>query len=164
MAGPTDFQDKQEVELAEHPVVGGKTRLQLTGLKPEEITLQITLHTSTTESPEADLLYLKACMESGEVLDLVLGRHDSGVYAGKYVLAGIDHQRAEQWPNGKIRHATATIRLREWVKPPDLVVSSRKTPPTGIKSKTGAGKGLSPAVQSKIVTNKDGVSVTEVGK
>lgn len=160
LGGPVEFTDKQSVELAEHAIIGAKPRLQLTGLKPEELSIKIVLHELTTPNPELDLRMMRDSMNTGEVLELVIGEDVSGIYAGKFVIQNLEHTRVEQWPNGKIRRAEATLTLKEWTATPALRQSARKAPPKGIK---GKGKATSAAIQTHTETNKDGVPITISG-
>lgn len=161
LGAPLSFEDKQEANLSEHEVINEKGHIQHLGPKLEEITLRIALHARTTEfSPETDLLLLKMAMDEGTVLDLVIGEEDSGLYAGQFLIQSIQHDRQEQWPNGKIRYAEATISLKEYVKPSDLVVSSRKTL-AGLKTTKGkaAAASVQTSVQVETKTNSDDYSL-----
>lgn len=151
LGGPVEFQDKQEADWAEHPIVGGKTRLQMTGLKAEELTLRIRLHPFLTSNPDLDLRSLLDSMRQGDPQDLVIGNQDSGIYAGKFVIASVEHDRVDQWPDGRIRLAEVTLNLKEWTTAPGLQVSARKTPPAAIRK---AGQGASPSTQTKVQRDK----------
>jgi phage protein U len=145
--GPMEFSDKQEAEFAEHPLILGKPRLQFLGTKLEEITLKIRLHNRLQKSPDNLLSGLLKSMNQGDPLDLVVGRKaNSGIYCGKVVIASIDHDRIEQWPNGKIRLAEVSIKLKEWVPPATLQVSKRKAPPA-VKKR---GKKATPRAQTNL--------------
>ena len=153
LGGPFSFSDKQEADFAELGLLGSKPRLQFVGAKLEEITLQIRLHALTTPTIELDLRSLRDTLTQGDVVDLVIGQEQTGIYAGKFVLTSLEHDRQEQWPNGRLRLAEATLKLKEWTPAPGLVVSARKTPPPAIRKK---GKSPAPATQWKTETNKDG--------
>lgn len=159
LGGPFSFQDKQEADFAELGLLGSKPRLQFVGPKLEEITLQIRLHALTTPTIELDLRSLRDTLTQGDVVDLVIGQEQTGIYAGKFVITSLEHERLEQWPNGRLRMAEATVKLKEWTPAPGLVTSARKNP-AGIRKK---GQSSAAAVQSKTVQNKDGVALTKVG-
>jgi phage protein U len=146
LGAPFDFQDKQEVDYAEQPVLDDSPRLQFIGRKLEEITLKIRLHAFLTSNPELDLRSLKDSMIQGDPQALVIGKDQTGIYAGKFVILSLEHDRQEQWPDGRIRLADVTVKLKEWVKTPELGISSRKNP----------------QVQTETRTNRDGVSATVV--
>jgi phage protein U len=145
LGGPYEFQDKQEAEFAEHPILGDAPRLQFMGRKLEEITLKIRLHPLLTSNPDLDLRSLRDSMVQGDIQELVIGQEQSGTYAGKFVITSLEHDRLEQWPNGRLRMADVTVQLKEWVKAPELGISSRKTPPA-IKRK---GQAPPPSTQTK---------------
>jgi len=155
LGGPFEFQDKQEAEFAEHPILGDTPRLQFLGRKLEEITLKIRLHPLLTSNPDLDLRSLRDSMVQGDPQDLVIGQEQSGIYAGRFVIASIEHDRAEQWPNGKLKLAEVTVQLKEWIKAPELGISARKVPPPAIKKK---GQTPPPSTQWKTETNKSGYS------
>ncbi len=147
LAGPLDEGWKAAVELAEHPRIGRKPTLQLTGHKLEELTLRVRLDASLGCSPESDLATWDAAMEAGEVLPLVMGlTGDSGCYASEWLIASLDVTAVERAPGGgRIRHLEASISLKEYAAPEGLTVSTRKTPPPALRKK---GRAPSPAVAS----------------
>lgn len=153
LGGPIEFSDKQEADWAEQPVLDGAPRLQLVGRKLEEITLRIRLHPLTTDNPDLDLRSLRDSMVQGDPQDLVIGQDQSGIYAGRFVIQSLEHNRIEQWPNGRIRLVEATLKLKEWAPAPGLVVSARKVPPPAVRKK---GQATPPSTQWQTEKNKEG--------
>lgn len=143
IGGPLEEVYKWAVDVAEHAVLGRKGRLQHNGVKLQELTLRIRLHSSINASPEANLKALKDHMESGEILDLVVGEQaDQGLWAGQWLITTMDLGTIERWPGGKIRNLEVTVTLKEWVEPSGLTISARTSPAKAVKKK-GA---VSPAI------------------
>jgi phage protein U len=153
LGGPSEFQDHQEANYAEIAVIGDAPRLQSVGRKLEEITLKLRLHPLTSADPDQDLKTLRDAMVQAEVQDLVVGQQQSGVYAGKFVITALDHDRLEQWPDGTLKLADVTVKLKEWVEAPSLAVSSRTKNSPGAVRQTG--QTTSPATQVQTETRID---------
>jgi phage protein U len=152
LGGPYEFQDHQEADYAEIPVLGDAPRLQAVGRKLEEITLKIRLHPLTSDNPDQDLQTLRDAMLQAAVQDLVIGQQQSGIYAGRFVIASLDHDRLEQWPDGTLKLAEVTVKLKEWVETPGLAISSRKKAPAAVRKR---GQAAPPATQVQTETRFD---------
>lgn len=156
IAGPMEEAYKWAMDVAEHPTVGRKARLQVVGPRLQELTLRIRLNTSLNSNPEQDLRVMKDSMEAGEILDLVIGElPDQGLWAGQWVLASMDLASLERWPGGMLRNVEVTLSLKEWVEPSELTVSKRKAKENA-KAVKKKGKALPAATQWKTETNREG--------
>ena len=158
--GPYEFNDKQEMDYAEHAHAFGKPSLQLIGTKLEEITMKIRLHNFLSSTPTIDLRNLLEAMRTGTPQDLVIGQDTTGNYAGKFLIQAIEHDRIEQWPNGLIKLAEVTIKLKEYVPPAALAVSARTEPPRAVKP---TGKTVAPATQVGSTASATGVTNKTAG-
>lgn len=104
------------VEYAEHPVIGGKPRLQWVGDKLDEFSLDLTFHMSYCD-PEAELLKLREAMLARQARQFVLG---NGAYKGWFVITDVKATIRQTDKAGGLIALDANVTLREYVEPKTL--------------------------------------------
>lgn len=104
------------VEYAEHPVIGGKPRLQWVGDKLDEFSLDLTFHMSYCD-PEAELLKLREAMLARQARQFVLG---NGAYKGWFVITDVKATSRQTDKAGGLIALDANVTLREYVEPKTL--------------------------------------------
>lgn len=107
--GFSDFGVKTETEIAEHPLISGKPRLQSTGQKANEVTIAIHIH-SMFADPKKQYEALDQNREELAVLALIGG--DGKVY-GDFVIKSIDLKVVQTTPDGKWVEANMDLSLIE---------------------------------------------------
>jgi hypothetical protein len=137
-AGPSAETLKIGANLAEHARLGRKPTQQLASLRLQEWELTVNLHDAAHDvGPTIEAL--KASMEEGEVLDLVIGdRPDAGAWAGQWLIADMDVESVSRAPGGEPYSADLKLRLREWSPREGLDVSKRRPP--AVRPKAPAAK------------------------
>jgi len=126
-ASPTAFSAKDGEVYAQHAVIGGKPRIQWTGDALQTLTMTVRWDSLLEGKVETGMERLMQAMRGLEVLPLVIGESTAGsVYAGAYIITGIDHKVTKYNPDGSMSSVEATVNLLEWVDAPDLEISEVK--------------------------------------
>jgi phage protein U len=107
---PTSLQRTQETPFSEHPVIGGKPRLQRNGDGLQQWTIDIRLH-PLLGNVRARLDALTAAQADINPLPFVLG---SGRVVALVVITKIEETTYSTWADGESLEAFCTLTLREW--------------------------------------------------
>jgi len=143
-AGPSAETLKLGAEIVTHARVGRKPTQQLAALKLQEYELSITLHNRDYDVASV-IDALRESIETGEVLDLVIGdQPNTGAWAGQWLITDLEIENITRAPGGGLYSADAKIKLREWVKREGLETSKRKPPAVKPKTKKPAHIGTGP--------------------
>lgn len=110
--GLTSFRESVKHRIAVHESVLGKEVVQMMGAGLREISLSMTFHQFFGDPRERIELVREAC-EDGKVRRLAFG---NGVYDGEYVIESLDSTVVQCAPDGTPIHATADVRLKEYVE------------------------------------------------
>ncbi len=105
------FDSQFDADYAEHALIEGKPRLQWTGDKLDEISIQLSFHAQFCD-PELELLRLKSAKEAHQAMALVLGNGD---YKGWFVLTQVRASSRQTDQAGTLIALEASITLREFV-------------------------------------------------
>jgi phage protein U len=100
-----------EATYAEHNLIGGKPRLQLTGSTLQQITQEIKFHAEFC-NPTDQIAKLRAAREAGSILPFLWG---DGRYINDYVIISHPYTIDEAFDDGTIKQATVTLTIREYV-------------------------------------------------
>lgn len=111
LTAPQELALKQETEFAEHGRVGLKPRLQRTGEKLDEVTMQMHFHASFC-NPDEQIAALNKMRKAARAEALVLG---SGVVLGTFVIVSINKTVATAFSDGTTMQCTVDLLLREYV-------------------------------------------------
>jgi phage protein U len=114
--GPTQQQSKVSQSIAQHALIDGKPRLQRLGVGLEELSLDLTLHSSFID-PEAAIAALRSAIEDGEVMPLLNG---NGEFVGNFVVSEITNTLVQTDRAGLIILAKVSVSLIEYVAPDEL--------------------------------------------
>ena len=114
--GFNDFSESTSVSYAEHKPLEGKPLLQATGLNLDELSLSMRLHVSFC-NPTEELDKLKTCMDTFEVLPLLMG---NGKKAGNFVITNLSSSVENADPEGNILSYLVSCTLKEYVTPDRL--------------------------------------------
>lgn len=114
--GPEQYDDNQETEYAQIPLINRKPRLQRTGEKLQEINLGIGLKTAFC-IPEDEHRRLNEKRMNGEILTFVWG---SGDVEGDFVIRSIKKVLNALSPDGHARDLSLQISLIEYYNPDKL--------------------------------------------
>jgi phage protein U len=110
LAAPTTLDTTYAADYAEHSLINRKPRLQFTGLKTDDIKIDLTFHIDFCD-PEAELEKLNEALSAHISLALVYG---NGKYAGEFVITEIVSKLKHTAPNGKVLLLDASVTLREY--------------------------------------------------
>lgn len=100
-------------KYATHEIIGEKSRLEYTGLEPEEITIDIQLMSSLGSKPEEQLKKLRKMRDDGEVVSFIIGTKP--VSQNKWIIKNLG-EAVPHWGNrGKMLFATVQVTLTEYV-------------------------------------------------
>jgi phage protein U len=101
----------EDAVYAEHNLIGGKPRLQLTGSSLQQITQEVKFHAEFC-NPTEQLAKLKSARESGTILPFLWG---DGRYVNDYVIISHPYTIDEAFADGTIKQATVTLTIKEYV-------------------------------------------------
>ena len=104
-------------EYVEHGLMGGKPRLQCVGDKLNEIKWSIVLHAGFCD-PELEVLKLRDACARHEALPLV---YANGDYRGQFVPVDGSVSTRQTMRDGTLIWVEASLSLKEYVRPPELV-------------------------------------------
>ena len=113
--------------VTEHDIIASKSKLEFTGLKPEQITLDVQLVAQLSISPESILAKLRKMRDTGEVVNFLLG--GAPVSNNKWLLTSLDETTVNWKRHGKFLVANASLTIQEYVI--DEVASDSKSTPWG---------------------------------
>ena len=142
----------QKTDYAEHKVITGKPKLQLTGDALDEIDIRLRFHCGFCD-PTAEKKKLDDVRLKHEALPFVLG---NGTYKGNYVITDISQVVEKTFGDGTIMAIELDIKLKEWVK--DIIITGKRkkgAKASGMKKKTSTAGPVAS-------TNKDGYSYTKI--
>lgn len=122
------------VDYAEHPLIGGKPRLQWVGDKLDEFNLDLTFHASYC-NPETELLKLRTAMLSRQARQFVLG---SGTYKGWFVITDLRATSRQTDKAGGLIALDATVTLREYVDPKSEEARNAQAKKEAAEARAGA--------------------------
>lgn len=112
----TEDSEKGSAVYAEHQLLDGKPRLQLTGSSLNERSVKILLNSSFCV-PQDELDKLKLSRDNGEVMPLIWG---NGRVEGDFVIVDIDANKEDVAPNGTVITYSISLALKEYVSPNKL--------------------------------------------
>ncbi len=143
---PSSWEEKSGAELPEHPIIGGRPKLQGVGQKLDELSLEFQQHTQGADLKNVfNLLY--DSKEAFEVLPLTMG---DGEYLGDFVITDLTFKRDATFANGTVMASTMRVSLKEWVATEALELRPRVRPPAikgnGTATKTPPGPKVTPPV------------------
>lgn len=110
LTAPQEFVVKRETDFAEHARVNTKPKLQKTGEKLDEITLQMHFHVAFC-NPDAQVSALDALRKKAKAESLVLG---NGSVMGTFVIVSITKTVTDSFSDGSAMACTAEVLLREY--------------------------------------------------
>ena len=113
LKGFTQFSESRSTNLAEHPRIEGKPRLQRVGSNLHELSISMLLHASFC-NPEEDYATLDEARETAEILPLVLA---NGVYVSDYVISSIERSVQQTDAQSNIVSMTLSMTLKESFNP-----------------------------------------------
>jgi len=108
------FEAKFAAEWPEQGLIGGKSLIQHTGFKPDEVRIDVLLHAQWCD-PGAELVRLKARLDAAEPMAFVLG---TGEYRGVFVLTDIETTTRQTDGAGALIALEARLTLKECVGDP----------------------------------------------
>jgi phage protein U len=106
------FQRKGAARFAEHPVLGGKPRLESLGPALDTIDLQIRLDSQLGLTPLAEIEALRTIKDSGEEQHLIIG----GQPWGKFVLVDLNEDHVRHGKDGLLLLAIIDLQLKEYAE------------------------------------------------
>jgi phage protein U len=133
VAGPTSLSSQSASQFAEHPLIGGRPRLQFTGHDLEELSVQFGFHKLFCD-PTKSLGQLKAAKAAHQAMALVLG---NGEYKGYFVITALSTDMQHTGPDGTPIYLQATMTLREFTGDPAAPLQPPAVSPAG-KAPAGA--------------------------
>lgn len=102
-----------QAKFSTHDIIGKKSRLEYTGLDPEELTIEIQLMAGLRSKPEEELKKLRKMRDDGEVVSFIIG--SKPVSQNKWVIQGLSEAVLYWGPKGKISYATVNVTLKEYI-------------------------------------------------
>jgi phage protein U len=111
LLSPQSLTHKKATDFAEHSRVNNKPKLQKTGEKLDEISLQMKFHVAFC-NPSKEIAKLEAIRKSATAESFILG---NGEFLGVFVLVSIDKSIEDTFNDGSIMSATLDVVLREYV-------------------------------------------------
>ena len=111
LTAPTSFTLKKETEFAEHARVNNKPRLQRTGEKLDELSIQLQFHKAFCV-PETEVTKFESLRKSAQVNSFVLG---SGELVGTFVIASITKTVNDTFDDGTLLCVTLDVLFKESV-------------------------------------------------
>lgn len=109
--------------FAQHPLVGQRPRLQMTGLELRKLTLDIYWSEMLQGNLDDRLAQLRAAMNEGQVQDLVLGSGKEAAYTGRWVIERMPWSATKTSDVGALSEVQLTLELLEWVDDPAIKVA-----------------------------------------
>ncbi|WP_153799077.1 phage tail protein [Foetidibacter luteolus] len=111
LKGFTEYSKAGSSTYAEHQLLDGKPRLQLTGHGLEEITIAMRLHASFC-NPENELEAIRNFRLNGEILPLLFG---NGRLVGNFVIVSMTETTEDADAQGNVFSYIVNCSLREYV-------------------------------------------------
>lgn len=109
----SEYQRSGQAKYATHDIIGQKSRLEYTGLDPEEITIEIQLMAQLKSRPEEQLAKLRKMRDDGEVISFIIG--NKPVSQNKWIIKGLSEAVPHWGSRGKIAYATVQVTLTEYI-------------------------------------------------
>ena len=111
LTAPQSFALKRETEFVEHARVNNKPKLQKTGEKLDELTVQLQFH-KTFCVPEAEITKFEQLRKSSTANSFVMG---NGEFVGTFVIASITKTINDAFQDGTLLCATLDVIFKEVV-------------------------------------------------
>lgn len=86
-----DFSRKTKANFAEHKILNRKSKLEFTGIEPQEISMTILLDNNFSVDVEGELKKLRQMCEAGEVNFLIIGAESLGQFVIEEVSEKVLH-------------------------------------------------------------------------
>lgn len=109
LKGLTGLRTRKTSSLAQHAVIDGKPKLQKTGDNLDEVSLEMTFHSSFC-TPETEISRLDSAISNGEILPLITG---TGEALGNFVIAERSNSVQHTFKDGAIILARVSVTLIE---------------------------------------------------
>lgn len=138
LKGFTQFNEGRSTNLAEHPRIDGKPRLQRVGSNLHELSVSIMLHASFC-NPEQDFALLDDARENAEILPLVLA---NGVYVSDYVIEAIERNIQQTDARSNIVSMLVSMTLKEAYNPDPMKSLSISAKQNAYATSDGGAKAL----------------------
>lgn len=103
--------DGDEASYAAHDLIGGKPRLQKTGVTLRDISASIRFHANFC-NPSQELAALNMAKVEGDILPLVFG---TGEYIGDFVITTCNHTIDETFDDGLPIQISCSLQIKEYV-------------------------------------------------
>jgi phage protein U len=111
LTAPQSFSIKKETEFAEHARINNKPKLQKTGEKLDDLSIQLQFHKAFC-TPESEVAKFENLRKSATINSFLLG---TGEFIGSFVISAINKTITDAFDNGALLCVTLDVTFKEAV-------------------------------------------------